>query len=52
MEYNDQSKRNRSNMDSDLFFPITIWVKDEGGLDHTWRDSKREDKSGLILNIF
>lgn len=39
-------------MDSDLFFPITIWVKDEGGLDHTWRDSKREDKSGLILNIF
>ena len=21
---------------SDLFFPITVWMKDKGGLDHTW----------------
>ena len=20
----------------DLFFPITVWMKDKGGLDHTW----------------
>lgn len=29
-----------------------IWVKDEGSLDHMWGDNRRDDKSGLILNIF
>lgn len=31
---------------------VATRMKDEDGLDHTWGNNRRDDKSSLILNVF